>query len=123
MTRTTRKRETNIHKNRKTGPKKTSGEIKGRTGVKQGIKKKVERVRTEKGVEDGVETKKRGERGMQSSQHTLYYIPLSFKNSYSQYLDQAQCIKFSVTICLFTLKSKNTYSNQNRDYSSNVWGW
>lgn len=70
MTRTTRKRETNIHKNRKTGPKKMSGEIKGRTGVKQGIKKKVERVRTEKGVEDGVETKKRGERGMQSS-HTL----------------------------------------------------
>ncbi len=68
----TRKRETNIHKNRKTGPKKMSGEIKGRTGVKQGIKKKVERVRTENGVEDGVETKKRGERGMQSSHNTHF---------------------------------------------------
>lgn len=76
MTRTTRKRKTNIHRNRKIGPKKTSGEIK-KTEVKHGIKRKVERVRTEKGVEEGVETKKRGERGMHSSHthtHTLCLI-------------------------------------------------
>lgn len=64
----TRKRKTNIHRNRKIGPKKMSGEIKEKTGVKHGIKRKVERVRTEKGVEEGVETKMRGERGM----HTLH---------------------------------------------------
>lgn len=58
-----------------------SGEIKGRTGVKHEIKRRVERVKTEREVEDGVEIKTTGERGMDLSHTLLTSLRLANKDA------------------------------------------